>query len=454
MLTIDPRSIVLMANFISIFCLAVLLIMCRSFPKSIGGLKEWTWACALAILASALLFARGHISPLLSIVMGNVLIAAIFMLMYASIRRFSGHEVRYRGMAALLAVLTFLWSWAAYGDDYPHYGILLSSLSNTLLMSACTFAISRNSQRSAARWFSQGVFVLATLVMALRFFTALMRLDVPTHLFDTSLVHKVYLTTYPLTFLATTFCFMLMASNKLRDVLLDMNRTLEDAVAERTADLQQEIRRARELEREVANIAESERRRIGRELHDDLGQQLTGISLSAQALAEALKPQSPELSGLAHALENAASEAIAKVRQIAHGLMPVGPGSDGLREALTRLASRVSAMSPVACTFDYDDPVDIDDENVAANLFRIAQEAVSNAIRHSRSTRVLLRLDDLDGKVSLSIADNGIGIHGPAMSAERGVGVRIMAFRASVINFLLAIESEAGRGTTIRVTQC
>ncbi len=459
MLTIDPRSIVLMANFISVFCSLILLIMCRSYPKTIGGLKEWTWACSMMILASGLLLARGIIPPFFSIVIGNVIVAAIFMLMYSSMRRFAGHAVHTRAMLAILVVLTALWSWAAFGPDYPRYGILLSSFGNMIWLSACAVATSRSHQNSAAKRFTRGVFVFAALIVAVRFFTALVRLDVPTDLYDTSLVHKIYLTTYPLTFLAATFGFMLMASNKLRDILLDMNRTLEDAVAERTADLQLEIERARELEREVANIAENERRRIGRELHDDLGQHLTGVSLSAEALADALNPVSPDLSSLAYALEDAASEAIVKVRRIAHGLMPVGPGSEGLRNALTNLAAGVSTLSNVSCSFVYDDPVDIEDENVAANLFRISQESLNNAIRHARASNVLLRLDYVDGKASLSIADNGIGFSikdndMKNLSCDRGAGLRIMGFRASVINYALTIESSIGCGTTIRVTEC
>lgn len=457
MLTLDPRSIILMANFISVFCLVVLLIMCRSFPKSIGGLKEWAWACALAILASALLFARGHIPAMLSVVLGNVIIAAIFYLMYASIRRFSGRRVGYRGAVFMLVLVAALWTWTLHAE-YPYYGIFVSGATNTLLVGMCALAMRQVQLRSAARTFSLWTFAIATCLIAARLLTALFTTDVPPHLFDTSPMHKVYLTTYPLTFLATTFGFMLMASDKLRGVLQDMNRTLEDAVAERTADLQQEIHRTRELEREVAHIAESERRRIGRELHDDLGQQLTGISLSAQAVAAAVGSQSPDLARLSRALESASVEAIAKVRRIAHGLMPVGPGVDGLREALMRLASSLSTLSCVACSFDYDDPVDVEDENVAANLFRIAQEALNNAVRHSRATHVLLRLDEVDGKVSLSVADNGVGIDGGLAAnpsgGDRGVGLRLMAFRASLINYRFAVETQPGRGTTVRVTQC
>ncbi len=463
MVTIDPRLIVLSANFIAIFCSLILFIMHRSYPRAIGGLWQWLWSCFVTMLASMLLLARGVIPPIFSIVLGNVLVALLIMLMYAGIRRFTGRTVGYRAMIAVLAGLTLLWTWIAFSEDYSRYGILLSSFVNMVLFGACAFATaavrSGAGQANIASQFTCGVFVLATFILCVRFFSALFRIDVPTDLFDTSLVHKIYLSSYPVTFLAATFGFMLMTNNRLRDILLDMNRTLEDAVAERTADLQLGIERTKRLEREAANITENERRRIGRELHDDLGQQLTGISLSAEALADLLNTVAPELSSHAYALERAASEAIIKVRGLAHGLMPVGPGSEGLRDALSHLAGSVSTLSNVACTFDYDDPVDIDDENVAANLFRISQESLTNAIRHSRATSVLLRLDEFNGKVSLSITDNGIGFkleesEMKNAACARGAGLRIMAFRAFLINYALTIESAPGHGTTIRVTEC
>ena len=457
MLTIDPRSIVLLANFISVFCLVVLLIMCHSFPRSIAGLREWAWSCGIAIPASVLLSARGHIPPLLSVVAGNTLIAGVFLLMHASLRRFGGRPARHHRLAAALALFALLWTWVALSGNFPRYGILLSSLSNMIIMAACAAAAWSPRGHGAAGWLSAGTFAAGVLVMGLRFTTALGQLDAPPALFDTSLVHRAYLTTYLMVFLVATFGFMLMAGERLRRMLQDMNRNLEDAVAERTADLRQEMHRTRELARALARVADGERRRIGQELHDDLGQQLTGISLSARAVATEAGGQAPGLARLAKALETAAVESIGKLRRIAHGLMPVGPGAGRLRDALARLASSVSTLSPVACSFHHGGPVDVDDEDVATHLFRIAQEAVNNAVRHSRAKRVLLRLDKVGGKVSLSILDDGIGIDGRAAGpaqGDRGIGMHIMAFRASLIHYSFAVETSHGRGTAIKVTQC
>ncbi|HVL75544.1 MAG TPA: ATP-binding protein [Noviherbaspirillum sp.] len=241
---------------------------------------------------------------------------------------------------------------------------------------------------------------------------------------------------------------------------LHANGRLETAVAARTSELRAELERVRELEREVARIADDEQRRIGNELHDDLGQRLTGMSLAAAALAADMQAAAPHLHPRAKALERSCSECISEVRKLAHGLLPVAEGPSGLREALAQLAVDVQAMTGVACSFDFDDPVDIDDSADAAHLYRIAQEAVSNAIRHGNAARIDLRLDYMEGKVMLSIQDDGIGFDCDAdktntgLWALEGAGMRVMRYRASVIGYRLAVESKPGTGTCIRVTQC
>lgn len=240
---------------------------------------------------------------------------------------------------------------------------------------------------------------------------------------------------------------------------LERNKELTQAIAVQTADLHREIDRAKQLERELAHVIEDERRRIGYELHDDLGQRLTGMSLSFKALSETLHSVSADLSAQAEALERITSEAISSVRGLAHGLMPVPAGRGGLGAALEQLAASVSSRHTVRCIFDFDDPVDIDNDTVATNLYRIAQEAVNNAVRHSRATVVKIRLDDDYGKVTLTVKDNGIGFpheHRADTLAVQvaGAGLRIMAYRASVINYALTVDSSFGDGTTIKAQAC
>jgi signal transduction histidine kinase len=262
----------------------------------------------------------------------------------------------------------------------------------------------------------------------------------------------------PFAILAGGILFFGMASVLSRRTLA-RNRELTQAITARTADLHREVDRARQLERELAHVIEEERRRIGYELHDDLGQRLTGMSLSFKVLAETLHSISADLSAQAEALERTTSEAIVSVRGLAHGLMPVPAGRGGLGAALEQLAAGVSSTHKMRCVFDFDDPVDIENDIIATNLYRIAQEAVNNAVRHSRATVLKIRLDDECGKVTLSIRDNGIGFPSDRRTETRAVqvagsGLRIMAYRASVINYTLTVDSTFGDGTTIKVQEC
>ena len=223
-------------------------------------------------------------------------------------------------------------------------------------------------------------------------------------------------------------------------------------IKKQTIELQCEINRTKSLERELAAVIDSERTRIGRELHDDLGQRLTAISVSAEILSAKLLTIDPRLAAQADDLGRATSEAMMQIRTLVQGLMPVAPDREGLRDALTDLTAEVSRLSGIHCTFDFDDPVTVADESVATHLYRIAQEALNNAIRHARARVIELRLDEIDGKVSLSIADDGCGFD-PARRTG-GFGLNTIAYRASIIGYHLHIVSSVGNGTMIKVTEC
>ena len=237
--------------------------------------------------------------------------------------------------------------------------------------------------------------------------------------------------------------------------ILSDNAALDAVVGtikKQTIELQCEINRTKSLERELAAVIDSERTRIGRELHDDLGQRLTAISVSAEILSAKLLTIDPRLAAQADDLGRATSEAMMQIRTLVQGLMPVAPDREGLRDALTDLTAEVSRLSGIHCTFDFDDPVTVADESVATHLYRIAQEALNNAIRHARARVIELRLDEIDGKVSLSIADDGCGFD-PARRTG-GFGLNTIAYRASIIGYHLHIVSSVGNGTMIKVTEC
>ena len=135
--------------------------------------------------------------------------------------------------------------------------------------------------------------------------------------------------------------------------------------------------------------------------------------------------------------------------------MPVSPEPQGFSEALALLAE-TSSVSGLLCKLECDEPVDIKNQDVATNLFRIAQEAVSNAIRHAGAKVITMRLDLVNGKVRFSIADDGCGFEWPKLALEPGGGrgIGIMEFRASLIHYRLEIQSSPGRGSIIRVIEC
>ena len=256
-----------------------------------------------------------------------------------------------------------------------------------------------------------------------------------------------------LAMLSTSMGFSLITYERLNKLLDTANSVLESEVAARTADLRQEIGRKQALERLLASTTESERRRIGNELHDDLGQCLTGISLIAEVLSRELGKANQYLSEHADAIQRAASEAIVQVRRLAHGLIPVALEPGGFGDALAQLA-RASSVQGIDCKFEFDEPVDIKNPDVAANLFRIAQEAVSNAMRHAKARNITIRLDEIEGKVVLSVADDGRGFVWPQPQTANGRGMGIMDFRTLLISYRLDIVSTPGRGTLIKAMEC
>src|SRR6185436_19733724 len=177
--------------------------------------------------------------------------------------------------------------------------------------------------------------------------------------------------------------------------------------------------------REVLTISEREQRRFGAELHDGLGQQLTAIELQCQMMKQDLPPNRPDLEQQLSKVCGYLRETISQTRSLARGLSPVNLGSGGLVEALGELALRMSKEGKVTCTFKGPPaPVDIDDF-VAGHLFRIAQEAVNNAVKHSKGNRVVVTLENRDGQFRLEISDNGQGFAKPE-TPGRGIGLQVM----------------------------
>jgi signal transduction histidine kinase len=233
---------------------------------------------------------------------------------------------------------------------------------------------------------------------------------------------------------------------------------LESRVHERTSalsraneKLRKEIAARHRLEKEILEISEREQQRIGRDLHDDLGQRLVGISYMSHLLANALSangaPEAPQATKITALL----NDALGLTRSLARGLHPVALKSGGLMAALADLAERTAEMFQVGCRFTgpADEPRLSD--SVATHLYRIAQEAVTNAVNHGKADIIIIKLDAAREHSVLSVADNGTGM--PKLNPRRkGMGLRIMNYRADVIGGTLAFSTSGNGGTTVTCT--
>ncbi|MEQ2006854.1 MAG: response regulator [Limisphaerales bacterium] len=208
-----------------------------------------------------------------------------------------------------------------------------------------------------------------------------------------------------------------------------------------------DITERRRLEQEVLNISEQEQRRIGQDLHDGICQQLAGIELMSQVLEQSLAPKSRKQSVQAGQIAANVRETIAQTRMLAHGLCPVVLESEGLMSALQELAHATTKMFGVDCVFQCHQPVHIHDNGTATHLYRIAQEAVSNAIKHGKSRRIEIGLASDDDRVFLAVKDDGCGI--PATPPRNGAGLRIMQYRAGMIGGSVIVQRGELRGTTV-----
>jgi len=213
--------------------------------------------------------------------------------------------------------------------------------------------------------------------------------------------------------------------------------------------LVRDITQRRLLEQEILEISDHEQRRIGSDLHDDLCQRLAGIRFSCDALRNSLTKIPPE--GVEERVEKIGarvSDAIDRTRMLARGLSPVALESNGLVSALQELADGVKELFGVDYTFESKGKIVVEDPMTATHLYRITQEAINNALKHGRPSRLLVSLKKVGDKVSLTIDDNGSGFSIDG-SQSQGMGLRTIAYRADLIGADLQVKSKPGRGTRI-----
>jgi two-component system sensor kinase FixL len=204
----------------------------------------------------------------------------------------------------------------------------------------------------------------------------------------------------------------------------------------------------RTMEKQIADISEREQSRIGQDLHDSLCQQLVSVAYATEILRLALEQQQSAESAKVETIAEMVNQSITQARQFARGLYPVRLEADGLSSALEELANTVQSRAKVRCRFSIDDPVFINDEVSAINLFRIAQEAVNNAVKHSRAANISIGLGAVEDEITLTVKDDGVGFP-VKLDRPLGMGLHIMKYRARMIGASLDIRRGAGGGTIV-----
>ena len=231
-------------------------------------------------------------------------------------------------------------------------------------------------------------------------------------------------------------------------ILRSLYRNLEGQVQQRTSALTEEMAERQRLESELLEISEREQRRLGQDLHDGLCQHLTGATLAGQVLEEKLAARHLPEAGDANRVVDLLEEGINLSRKLAKGLHPVEMEADGLMLALEEYAATTSELFKVSCRFECDLPVLIHDTATAGHLFRIAQEAVGNAIKHGKAKNISIRLDATEEATVLTVKDDGVGLPEP-LPKNRGMGLRIMAHRSGMIGGVFNAQRTAPGGSLI-----
>ena len=212
-----------------------------------------------------------------------------------------------------------------------------------------------------------------------------------------------------------------------------------------------DITEQRRLETEIVRISERERRRIAQDLHDGLGQQLAGIACLSNVLKQNLADgDSPEAEPAAR-ISKLLDLAVVQARSLAQGLHPVAQEPGGLMSALEEFAIHVASMFKVSCCYDCRKPVLVQDNATATHLYRIAQEAVTNALKHGRARRIKIGLFSTLERIVLTVSNDGTAFR-KAMRNGKGLGLRIMMHRAELIGGALVFRRKTRGGNEVQCT--
>lgn len=210
-----------------------------------------------------------------------------------------------------------------------------------------------------------------------------------------------------------------------------------------------DIDQIKQLEGQIREVSNREQKRIGHDLHDGLGQELTGISLMLKTLAQDIERAAPELAPRVESVHEMVAQCISSAKALAQGLAPVHLEGDGFGGAMGQLAANIESVYGIPVHYCGTRGLSIADEGLATDLYRIVQEALSNAAKHAkaRSTALRLRLEGRD--LVLEVEDDGVGLDWEA-GRHRGMGLKIMQYRANIVGASLSFEPGTRGGTLVR----
>lgn len=203
-----------------------------------------------------------------------------------------------------------------------------------------------------------------------------------------------------------------------------------------------------ELQREILTVGERVRRRIGHDLHDDLCQRLTSIEFLTRALERRLYAQAPNEVLRTKEISQLIRQAIVYTRELSHRMSPMELETKSLTDALKTLAAGTRKLFNVSCRFLGNSAMSVEDGMVRIHLYRIAQEAINNAIKHGKAKRLWLSVAAKDNRLLLSVQDDGVGMP-KRLPKHLGFGLRIMQYRANTLEGDLVVRRRNGGGTVV-----
>jgi len=241
--------------------------------------------------------------------------------------------------------------------------------------------------------------------------------------------------------------------------LRDSNVNLEEQVQKRTNELIQTnlelhwaLAERRRLQLEMNQISEERQKMIGQELHDGLGQQLIGCAFLVSSLHERLSAKSSPEVPVVYQVKHLLGEAMSAIRSLSRGLYPVALETGSFSSALHHLAEFTQSTSKVPCAVQCATGAHVFDKTTALNLYRITQEAICNALRHSRAQRIEIKLSGVGEQYTLSVEDNGVGFPDQSIKTSGTLGLRSIRCRADLIGAEIEVRENPEGGTSIVVT--